>query len=123
MKCFKSLSAFAFLSAWAATAAPTGRADSSFVTTDGTSFVVDGTKGYVAGTNAYWLGFQTDNDDVDLVMSHLQSSGLKVLRVWGFNTVTSTPSAGTVWYQSLIPGSEPAINTGADGLERYCCYF
>lgn len=51
-------------------------------------------------------------------MSHLQTSGLKILRVWGFNDVTSTPSSGTVWYQSLIPGSDPVINTGADGLER-----
>jgi mannan endo-1,4-beta-mannosidase len=51
-------------------------------------------------------------------MSHLQTSGLKVLRVWGFNIVTSTPSSGTVWYQSLIPGQAAAINTGANGLQR-----
>jgi len=43
---------------------------------------------------------------------------MKVLRVWGFNDVTATPSPGTVWFQSFIKGSDPVINTGADGLER-----
>jgi mannan endo-1,4-beta-mannosidase len=59
----------------------------------------------------------TNNSDVDLVMQHLKESGLKVLRVWGFNDVTSTPSSGTVYFQSFA-GSEPTINTGANGLER-----
>lgn len=43
---------------------------------------------------------------------------MKVLRVWGFNDVTATPGSGTVWYQSFIQGSDPVINTGADGLQR-----
>ena len=84
----------------------------------GTSFNIDGHTGYFAGTNSYWIGFLTNNDDVDLVMSHLAASGLKVLRVWGFNIATSTPSSSTIYYQSLVPGSPPAINTGATGLER-----
>lgn len=50
-------------------------------------------------------------------MSHLQTSGHKILRVWGFNDVNSTPGSGTVWYQSLS-GSTPTINTGANGLQR-----
>ena len=45
-------------------------------------------------------------------------TGLKVLRVWGFNDVTATPSSGTVWFQSFITGASPVINTGADGLQR-----
>jgi mannan endo-1,4-beta-mannosidase len=32
--------------------------------------------------------------------------------------VTSTPSSGTVWFQSFISGQFPVINTGADGLQR-----
>ncbi|KAK7701850.1 hypothetical protein SLS64_009984 [Diaporthe eres] len=72
---------------------------------------------YFAGTNSYWIGFLTNNADVDLVMSHLQTSGLKILRVWGFNDVNTTPGSGTVWYQSLS-GSTPTINTGANGLQR-----
>ena len=51
-------------------------------------------------------------------MSHLQSSGIKVLRVWGFNDVSTTPGSGQVWYQSFVTGSDPVINTGADGLGR-----
>lgn len=50
-------------------------------------------------------------------MSHLQTSGLKILRVWGFNDVNTTPGSGTVWYQSLS-GSTPTINTGVNGLQR-----
>lgn len=78
---------------------------------------MDGKTGYFAGTNSYWIGFLTNNADVDLVMSHLQTSGLKILRVWGFNDVNSTPGSGNVWYQSLS-GSTPTINTGANGLQR-----
>jgi len=101
------------------TTTSTTSSSGSYVKTSGTGWVIDGdTVDYFAGTNAYWIGFLTNNADVDLVMSHIQSAGLKVLRVWGFNIATSTPGSGTVWYQSLVPGSDPAINTGADGLER-----
>ncbi|KAK7714409.1 mannan endo-1,4-beta-mannosidase A-2 [Diaporthe eres] len=95
------------------TAVPSG----SFAKVSGTLFNVDGKTGYFAGTNSYWIGFLTNNADVDLVMSHLQTSGLKILRVWGFNDVNTTPGSGTVWYQSLS-GSTPTINTGANGLQR-----
>lgn len=50
-------------------------------------------------------------------MAHLQQSGLKILRVWGFNDVNSQPSSGTVWFQLLANGQQ-TINTGADGLQR-----
>jgi mannan endo-1,4-beta-mannosidase len=79
--------------------------------------VIDGKQQYFAGTNTYWIGFQTNNADVDLVMKNIASSGMKVLRVWGFNDVTSNPGAGSVYYQSFING-EAKINTGANGLER-----
>jgi mannan endo-1,4-beta-mannosidase len=45
-------------------------------------------------------------------------TGLKVLRVWGFNDVATIPAAGTVWFQSFVSGESPTINTGADGLQR-----
>lgn len=79
--------------------------------------MIDGEKGYFAGTNSYWIPFLTNNADVDLVMGHLQSSGLKILRVWGFNDVNSVPSSGTVWFQLLANGQQ-TINTGSDGLQR-----
>ncbi len=73
--------------------------DSSFPSASGSSFIIDGKQQYYAGTNSYWLGFQTNNADVDLVMKNLATSGLKVLRVWGFNDVTSDPGSNTVYYQ------------------------
>ena len=97
---------------------PTGTATGALSKAVGDSFNIDGVTSYFAGTNSYWIGFLTNNADVDLVMSHLQTSGIKILRVWGFNDVTSTPGSGTVWYQSLVPGQSPVINTGANGLER-----
>ena len=90
---------------------------SSFPSASGTNFIIDGKQQYFAGTNTYWIGFQTNNADVDLVMKNIASSGMKVLRVWGFNDVTSDPGANTVYYQSFING-EAKINTGANGLER-----
>jgi mannan endo-1,4-beta-mannosidase len=83
---------------------------------NGFLFDIDGTTKYWAGTNSYWISFLTNNADVDLVMSHLQSSGLKILRVWGFNDIKSSTSS--VWFQSFISGQSPQINTGANGLQR-----
>ncbi|KAH8821831.1 glycoside hydrolase superfamily [Xylogone sp. PMI_703] len=90
----------------------------SYAKASGNVFTINGKKTYFMGTNTYWIGFLTNNADVDLVMSHLAATGLKVLRVWGFNDVTSTPGQGTVWYQSFVPGQSPVINTGANGLQR-----
>lgn len=70
-----------------------------------------------AGTNSYWIPFLTNDNDVDVIMSHLASSGLKILRVWGFNDVKSIPGSGTVYFQSFS-GSSATINTGANGLQR-----
>lgn len=88
-----------------------------FPTTNGLDFEIDGKKSYFAGSNSYWIGFLTNNDDVDLVLDHMDESGLRILRVWGFNDVNSVPSSGTVYYQLLKDGTA-TINTGADGLQR-----
>ncbi|KAK4189477.1 mannan endo-1,4-beta-mannosidase A, partial [Podospora australis] len=92
-------------------------AQTSFPKADGTRFNIDGKTGYFAGTNSYWISFLTNNRDVDLVLDHLQTSGLKILRIWGFNDVNSRPNSGTVWFQ-LLQSSGSQINTGADGLQR-----
>lgn len=92
-------------------------AAAAFPGTDGLDFTIDGKAEYFAGTNSYWIGFLTDNADVDLVMDHLDESGLQILRVWGFNDVNEKPAAGTVYFQLLQDGTA-TINTGADGLER-----
>ncbi|KAH7304727.1 mannan endo-1,4-beta-mannosidase 1 [Stachybotrys elegans] len=89
-----------------------------FATTNGTHFTIDGRSEYLVGTNAYWLPFLTNNADVDLTMDQLQASGIKVLRTWGFNDVTSIPTdPSTVWFQYLS-SSGSIINTGANGLQR-----
>lgn len=88
----------------------------SYVKTSGTLFNIDGTTGYYAGTNFYPLAFLTNNADVDLVFTQLAAAGLKVLRVWGFNDITSSTSS--VWFQSFISGASPVINTGTNGLQR-----
>lgn len=84
-------------------------------TTNGTKFSIDGETKYFAGTNSYWISFLTNNADVDLAMGNIAKSGLKILRVWGFNDVNSAGSG--VYYQRLSSlGS--LINTGANGLQR-----
>ncbi|KAF2834165.1 glycoside hydrolase family 5 protein [Patellaria atrata CBS 101060] len=100
------------------TASPPASVADSFSATSGTKFVVDGKTGYFAGTNSYWIAFLMNNADIDLVMDHLKQSGLKILRVWGFNDVTSVPGSNTVWFQSFVSGQSPQINTGANGLQR-----
>jgi mannan endo-1,4-beta-mannosidase len=43
----------------------------SYAKTNGLLFDINGKETYFMGTNTYWIGFLTDNADVDLVMSHL----------------------------------------------------
>ncbi|KAJ5412792.1 hypothetical protein N7465_005097 [Penicillium sp. CMV-2018d] len=98
-------------------ARPSG--SSSFAKVDGHKFNIDGETKYFAGANAYWLPFQTNNADVDSVFKNLKESGLKVLRVWGFNDVNTAPAAGTVYFQLHDKATgTTTINTGADGLKR-----
>ncbi|KAF7563258.1 hypothetical protein G7046_g875 [Stylonectria norvegica] len=83
----------------------------------GTHFTIDGVTKYFAGTNCYWCSFLPLESDAETVTAHLESSGLKILRVWGFNDVNTKPSDSTVWFQYLAAsGSE--INTGQNGLQR-----
>jgi mannan endo-1,4-beta-mannosidase len=84
---------------------------------DGLRFVIDGHADYFAGSNSYWIPFLKSNSDVDMVMSHLKQSGLKVLRVWGFNDVNEIPTDGRVWFHHIQNGAS-VINEGADGLQR-----
>ncbi|RKU47592.1 hypothetical protein DL546_007753 [Coniochaeta pulveracea] len=100
-----------------ATALPSASSATTFSSTNGTRFTIDGKTAYFAGTNSYWLPFLTSNKDVDLVLDHISSSGLRILRIWGFNDVKSRPSAGQVWFQ-LLSASNSQINAGSDGLQR-----
>lgn len=55
------------------TAASGTSAISSYAKTNGLLFEINGKTTYFMGTNSYWIGFLTNNADVDLVMSHLAS--------------------------------------------------
>ncbi|KAI8934548.1 hypothetical protein NX059_008247 [Plenodomus lindquistii] len=89
----------------------------SIAKTDGLKFNIDGVAKYYAGTNSYWMPFLTNDNDVDVIMGHLATSGQKILRIWGFNDVKSVPGSGTVYFQAFS-GSSATINTGANGLQR-----
>ncbi|KAL7946241.1 carbohydrate-binding module family 1 protein [Trichoderma barbatum] len=110
------LAAVTAASTLAAVLQPAPRA-SSFVSISGTQFNIDGKVGYFAGTNCYWCSFLSNNADVDSTFSHMASSGLKVVRVWGFNDVNTQPSPGNIWFQKLSAQGS-VINTGADGLQK-----
>jgi mannan endo-1,4-beta-mannosidase len=88
-----------------------------FPKTHGLFFNIDGVTEYYAGTNCYWCGFLTADGDVDHVFADISSSGLKIVRVWGFNDVNTVPATGTVWYQYLS-ATGSTINTGEYGLQR-----
>ncbi|EEA18972.1 hypothetical protein TMatcc_010486 [Talaromyces marneffei ATCC 18224] len=96
------------------TSAPTS---TGFSKVNGLNFTIDGKTNYFVGTNTYWLAFLNNKSDVDLVLSDIAASGMKILRVWGFNDVNTVPSPGTVYFQLLANGTA-TINTGADGLEK-----
>lgn len=95
---------------------PIPRVTSSFASTSGTQFTLDGEAGYFAGSNCYWCPFLTRHADIDLTLDHVADSGLRILRVWGFNDVNEQPPNGTVWFQHLSAEGS-SINTGADGLQ------
>ncbi|KAF2762308.1 putative mannan endo-1,4-beta-mannosidase F [Pseudovirgaria hyperparasitica] len=89
----------------------------TYVKTKGLKFTIDGVTKYFAGTNSYWIAFLTNNADVDLVLDHMITSGLRILRIWGFNDVNTIPGSDTVYFQYLSAGTA-TINTGANGLQR-----
>jgi hypothetical protein len=63
----------------------------------GLKFNIGGNVTYFAGTNSYWISFLTNDGDVDLVMSHLKTANLKVLRVWGNTNLQQIFPASYIW--------------------------
>lgn len=88
-----------------------------FATRTGTRFTIDGQTKYFAGTNSYWISFLSNRADVDKALDEVAQNGLKILRVWGFNDVTSNPGSSGVYFQHLS-SSGSTINTGSNGLQR-----
>ncbi|EEU33793.1 uncharacterized protein NECHADRAFT_89136 [Fusarium vanettenii 77-13-4] len=101
---------FAAASLWS-TSVQAGPASAS-----GTKFTIDGETGYFAGTNCYWCSFLTNRVDIDQTLDNVASSGLRMLRIWGFNDVTSIPGSDKVWFQHLSANGS-TINVGENGLQ------
>lgn len=87
-----------------------------FPSVDGLFFKIDGETKYYAGTNCYWCSFLTNDADLDNAFSNMASSGHKILRIWGFNDISSTPSTNQIYFQHLS-SSGSTINTGQYGLQ------
>lgn len=71
---------------------------------------------YFAGTNCYWCSFLGNQTLLTTILGHINTSGLKILRVWGFNDVNTIPSDDQPYFQYLQAGNS-SINTGANGLQ------
>lgn len=105
------------LSGLAVAAPPTAkRGSSQFVQTDGASFTVNGSKFRYVGTNSYWLPVLNTDEDIWNTLGNISAVGAKVVRVWAFNDVATTPSNGT-WFQSIQNGTV-SINDGPNGLQK-----
>ncbi|KAI6108974.1 glycoside hydrolase family 5 protein [Pisolithus croceorrhizus] len=105
------------LSGLAVATAPTAKRGSSpFVQTEGTSFTVNGSKFKYVGTNSYWLPALNTEQDIWNTLGNISAVGAKVVRVWAFNDVATTPSTGT-WFQ-LVQNGTVGINDGPNGLQK-----
>ena len=101
-----------------ATRGADGSPSTSFASTHGTTFDLDGKRQYFAGTNSWWLGHLFEDADVEIAVSEIVKSGLKVSRVWGFGNV-NTPTNESVYYQLLDNStSKVSINYGSNGIGR-----
>ncbi|KAI6109817.1 glycoside hydrolase family 5 protein [Pisolithus sp. B1] len=92
------------------------RGSSPFVQTDGNSFTVNGSKFRYVGTNSYWLPVLNTEQDIWNTLGNISAIGAKVVRVWAFNDVATTPSNGT-WFQ-LVQNGTVSINDGPNGLQK-----
>ncbi|TFK29928.1 glycoside hydrolase family 5 protein [Coprinopsis marcescibilis] len=93
-----------------------GPEDIRFVTTENGRFTVNGGPLNFVGTNAYWLHTLNTDDDIDYTLGNISRAGIKVVRTWAFNDVTSIPEDG-VWFQ-LLANDGIQINEGPNGLQK-----
>ena len=90
--------------------------DTSFVTIENDEFIKDGEPFRFVGTNAYWLSSLNDDKDINNTLQSIAAAGIRVVRTWAFNDVSTIPQNGT-WFQ-LIANGTTKINTGANGLQK-----
>ncbi|KAG2030596.1 glycoside hydrolase superfamily [Suillus americanus] len=115
--CFSLLTAI-----WSCLAAAPSRtiskrgSNSSFVSSSKDGFSVNGSSLRFVGTNLYWLPTLESNDDIWNVLQNISDTGIKVIRIWAFNDVETTPESGT-WFQ-LVQNGTTTINDGPTGLQK-----
>lgn len=68
------------------------------------------------GTNAYWLPYLNSDDDIRNTLANMSKSGIRVVRTWAFNDVTTIPDAGS--WLLLIKDGNTTMNTGSNGIQR-----
>ncbi|KAI0054056.1 glycoside hydrolase family 5 protein [Auriscalpium vulgare] len=102
----------------AATPTPTiqKRWPTAFASVADGGFSLNGSKFSFIGTNAYWLPYLNSDEDIVNTLTNMSAAGIKVVRTWAFNDVTSVPTAGS-WLQ-LIQNGTTTINDGPNGLQR-----
>ncbi|KAH6918595.1 beta-mannase [Coprinopsis sp. MPI-PUGE-AT-0042] len=88
----------------------------SFVSTQGSQFTVNGSPLGFVGTNAYWLHTLSE-EDIDYTLGNISAAGIKVVRTWAFNDVTTVPENGT-WFQLIHENGTATINDGPNGLQK-----
>ncbi|PPQ66080.1 hypothetical protein CVT26_010822 [Gymnopilus dilepis] len=91
-------------------------APSPFISTQGPHFMLNGSRFDFIGTNAYWLPTLNSEEDIDFTLGNISARGIKVVRTWAFNDVTTIPENGT-WFQ-LIANGTTTINNGTNGLQK-----
>ena len=104
------------------------QAASSFVTHDGSHFVLDGKPFYFAGSNNYYPIYVSDKM-VDDFLHLAQQQGLKVVRIWAMLDIGSVdgsvpnidgdgPKDGVYFQYWDKAAGKPAYNDGKNGLEK-----
>jgi mannan endo-1,4-beta-mannosidase len=89
------------------------------VKTSGQKFTLNGSTFTVVGSNSYWVGLAgLSSTEIDQSFADIAATGATTVRTWGFNEVTSIPSAPYAYYQSWS-GSTPTVNTGSQGLASF----
>ena len=100
-----------------------GHPRTPFVVRRGTQLYLDGRPFRFAGSNNYYPIYKSQLM-VDALFEKAADSGFDVMRVWGAIDVGAPAGSDSVdgpkegIYFQYWNGSEPAINTGADGLEH-----
>ncbi|KAF3911100.1 hypothetical protein AA313_de0206007 [Arthrobotrys entomopaga] len=97
-----------------------GSCPTTFVSTSGKEFRLAGQKFYYAGSNAYFIPMYGPNDtgDMDAALDAFKSSGLKVLRTWGFADFVGPQESYVTVFQNWTTVPPTILTTQEWGLPR-----